>query len=139
VPDSDIDSARTSWQCFCGGCETNHKQQCERRRIIRTISRLISLQEEIAKVFRAELSMVVHYAFRDEPRRGGVDGRIIYYTHGERPTHQDAPFGLGLKEEVKAQACSVDFCVGAISCTSPILAWLTEGDSSNFDSVRDLC
>ncbi|KAF1843241.1 uncharacterized protein K460DRAFT_418344 [Cucurbitaria berberidis CBS 394.84] len=128
VPDSDIDSTRTSWQCLCGGwCYDHHQIECDRRQISRTIVRLVSLQQKLALVISAATMMKVIYSYSDDPLECFPLDQFIYYKDWSQSAFPEPPFVEGIPEEVKIQACCVENCFFAIATTSPSLAWLVEG------------
>lgn len=55
----------------------------------------------------------------------GVSRRVIRYddTASKKPS-----FAANIPHDAKVEACSVENCVYAIATTSPLLAWLGEGE-----------
>ena len=130
VPQHDINSPRTCWQCVCGGCNAYHQKECEERQLARFIIRLGSLQYELAQMFRAETMIAVVETWRDMEcfeRFGGLPGRLIIWKECSKPSLIEPPLRKNLPTKVKVQACSVENCVHAISTVSPSLAYWVEG------------
>ncbi|KAF2125203.1 hypothetical protein P153DRAFT_390052 [Dothidotthia symphoricarpi CBS 119687] len=132
VPESDINSTRSSWLCPCdSGCD-HHQRLCKQRHSARTVIRLASLQYELAMVFRSEtMPGVVEDYMNVHPSAGffkdKLPARILNWRSVERPAAEDPPIPAHLPEQVRLQAGSVENCINAISTTSPALAYWTEG------------
>jgi hypothetical protein len=130
VPQHDINSPRTCWQCVCGGCKEYHQKECDERQLTRFIIRLGSLQYELAHMFRAKTMIGVIETWKDVKSfeaLGGLPGRLIFWRECSKPSSIDPPVRENLPAKVKAQACSVENCVHAISTVSPSLAYWVEG------------
>lgn len=145
VPEGDIDSALINWVCSCGRCWKVHQAEdgdCEKRRLRRTVVRLVDFQYRFAELVNSLTLLEVvdgyQYPAGFEKRRAfpAHPTRVLYKRDARSPAAQEAPIAMTLPVEMKKQAAAVENCVGAVASLSPTLAWLTKGKGPTIHSWK---
>ena len=119
-------------------CEDMHMPPPGPPRTLRGIrvalNRLVTLNERIATDFLTQTMPFIFSNYVDTTS-GGIRKRTFTYRECTDAAHREWLFPDNWKYEDILQACSFDNCDTALAVTSPIMAWLIEGDGAHFTPV----